>query len=118
MLRHGIQVLYRNRFPAAVVAGVYAVLIWRDTTCLFRTIFHIPCPGCGMTHALLAALRLDWAEAWSCHPMFWSLPLLGVAVLCNGRLTKYSAVNILLLAGIAGGFAAAYWHRLCLYFGI
>jgi hypothetical protein len=38
--------------------------------CLFRTVTHIPCPGCGMTHAFLAAFRLDFADAFRWHPLF------------------------------------------------
>lgn len=30
----------------------------------------IPCPGCGMTRALFALLRLDLAEAFYYHPLF------------------------------------------------
>ena len=32
--------------------------------CPVYTIFHVKCPGCGMTHAAMAALRLDFPEAW------------------------------------------------------
>ncbi len=32
--------------------------------CPIYTIFHVKCPGCGMTHAAMAALKLDFPEAW------------------------------------------------------
>ncbi len=32
--------------------------------CPVYTIFHVKCPGCGMTHAAMAALKLDFPEAW------------------------------------------------------
>lgn len=38
--------------------------------CPLRMIFGIPCPFCGMTRAHLAALRLDFAAAFSEHPLF------------------------------------------------
>ena len=31
--------------------------------CPFFTLLHIKCPGCGMTHAAMAALKLDFAGA-------------------------------------------------------
>ncbi|MDR2611234.1 MAG: DUF2752 domain-containing protein [Clostridiales Family XIII bacterium] len=38
--------------------------------CPFRLITGIPCPGCGMTHAFLAAFRFDFADAFRWHPLF------------------------------------------------
>lgn len=29
-------------------------------TCLFRAIFYVPCPTCGVTRAMLRLLALDW----------------------------------------------------------
>lgn len=56
---------------AVVVA--YYLLTW-FTGCPFRYFFGISCPGCGMTRALLAALRLDFVAAFSYHPLFFLLP--------------------------------------------
>ena len=39
-----------------------------DIGCIFRLMTGIPCPGCGMTRAWLAALRLAY------HPLFWVVP--------------------------------------------
>ena len=39
--------------------------------CPFRWIFGMDCPGCGMTRALLSALKLDFQAAFSYHPLFW-----------------------------------------------
>ena len=41
-----------------------------DIGCVFRLMTGIPCPGCGMTRAWLAALRLDFAAAFAYHPLF------------------------------------------------
>lgn len=43
--------------------------------CVFRLMTGIPCPGCGMTRAWLAALRLDFAAAFAYHPLFWVVPI-------------------------------------------
>ena len=45
-----------------------------DIGCIFRLMTGIPCPGCGMTRAWLAALRLDFAAAFAYHPLFWVVP--------------------------------------------
>ena len=36
-----------------------------DIGCVFRLMTGIPCPGCGMTRAWLAALRLDFSAAFA-----------------------------------------------------
>lgn len=46
-----------------------------DIGCVFRLMTGIPCPGCGMTRAWLAALRLDFAAAIAYHPLFWVVPI-------------------------------------------
>ncbi|MBO5273467.1 MAG: DUF2752 domain-containing protein [Clostridia bacterium] len=47
------------------------LFLWR---CPLRYFFGIACPGCGMTRALLAALRLDFAGAFTLHPLWWIVP--------------------------------------------
>lgn len=46
-----------------------------DIGCIFRLMTGIPCPGCGMTRAWLAALRLHFAAAFAYHPLFWVVPI-------------------------------------------
>ena len=48
-------------------------------------IFHIPCPTCGSTRALVALCRLDWTAYMDYQP--FSLPLvIAVWLLLHGRL--------------------------------
>lgn len=51
---------------------VMALWLWLAPGCPIRNTTGIPCPGCGMSRAWTAALRLDFASAFSWHPMFWS----------------------------------------------
>lgn len=37
--------------------------------CPIRALIGMPCPGCGMTRALLALGRGDWGAALSWHPL-------------------------------------------------
>ena len=53
----------------------WLVLYLLDVGCIFRLMTGIPCPGCGMTRAWLAALRLDFAAAFAYHPLFWVVPI-------------------------------------------
>jgi hypothetical protein len=88
-------------FPA-VAGAVYAAVAIQAahpilpengaSLCPFRMITGIPCPGCGMGHALLFAWRGDFAGSWHSHPL--GMPLLviwtawlgwGLANLARGR---------------------------------
>ena len=81
-----------RRFPhlKAVLCGtaVYAgflllARLWR-LPCVFQWLFGVPCPGCGITRALLAAMHLQWRSAFSLHPLFpLALPFLFCAVHTN-----------------------------------
>ena len=80
--------------------------------CIYRTMLGIPCPGCGMTRAVRAALRFDFATAFSYHPMFWSLPILYLGFLCDGKVFSKRNLNILLWSLLGGGFLLQWFIRL------
>ena len=48
----------------------YALLELLGVTCPIKFLTGISCPGCGMSRAWLAALRLDWRVAFAFHPLF------------------------------------------------
>lgn len=52
--------------------------LWRG--CLFKQLFHVPCPSCGSTRAILALLRGDVAASVACNPLGLLLAA-GLAVL-------------------------------------
>ena len=46
--------------------------------CLFRYIFHLQCPGCGITHMFLALAKGDLREAYQSNPVILCFsPFLG-----------------------------------------
>ncbi|MFR7750789.1 MAG: DUF2752 domain-containing protein [Collinsella sp.] len=59
-----------------------------DIGCVFRLMTGIPCPGCGMTRAWLAALRLDFATAFAYHPLFWVVPIAFVLAFVREEVTS------------------------------
>lgn len=64
-----------------LISGVFYHVFEIDVTnhlpgyvlCPFRMITHIPCPGCGMTRAMLCLGRLDFGKA--IHLNAFSIPL-------------------------------------------
>lgn len=60
------------------IALVYCVMFALGITCPIRFLTGVSCPGCGMTRAVVSALRLDFKTAFDYHPL-WIL-LLPVAI--------------------------------------
>ena len=84
---------------------LYAVLLYLSpVSCPILAITGKKCPGCGMTRAIISAFSLDFRAAFSHHLMFWSLPLLYLAFLYDGRLFKTRLANILFYSLIVIGF--------------
>ena len=72
-----------------VIIGLYlAFVVVRHVfgiPCLFWYLTGKPCPGCGMTRAMIAAFHLDFAEAFHHHWMFWAMPFVVVCLIMPGR---------------------------------
>lgn len=93
----------------AVMAGL--LLLYH---CPFRYFFGVSCPGCGMTRALLVAVRSDFETAFSYHPLF---PLLIPAALwiglrAYGLLRMSSRKETAYILAFAGAFILVYVVRL------
>jgi hypothetical protein len=63
-------------FPILAACGVLAgAFVWQGrlleqtVTCPLRALLGLPCPTCGGTHAALALVRGDMAEAWRQNPL-------------------------------------------------
>jgi Protein of unknown function (DUF2752) len=50
-----------------VAAALPAVLRWQQ--CGFARMFHVPCPGCGMTRAVTLLLAGDWRASLRMHAL-------------------------------------------------
>lgn len=82
------------------------LLIWYHWAlpCIPRLFTGIPCPTCGLTRAWLCVLRLDFRSAFLQYPMFWTIPVLILYLLFDGKLFQNPRANIwfpaILIAGI------------------
>jgi hypothetical protein len=62
-----------------VVAAMGGVLLAGMPVCPMAAVLHIPCPGCGMTRATIAALHGHFAESFRMHPLAMIFtPMLGL----------------------------------------
>lgn len=74
--REGVAGLARGVLTLCLALGATALALYLlDLGCVFKGITGLSCPGCGMTRAWLAALKLDLAAAVAYHPLFWTVPL-------------------------------------------
>lgn len=85
----------------AVILIAWYILLRK---CPYAWLLGIECPGCGMTRAYLALLKLDFTKAFSMHPMFWSVPILLVYYFLDGELFKVKWLNNAILILIFAGF--------------
>lgn len=90
-----------------------AVLYKLGAPCVFETVLHIPCPGCGMTRAIISAMKLDFISAFHYHKMFWSVPILYLYFLFDGKLFTNKLINRTVFIFIAAGFIVFWIIKLC-----
>lgn len=89
--------------------AIYCVLvhILFGQFCPVVILFHIPCPGCGMTRALFLVLSGRWMEAWSLQPLIFGWMGLGIwfgvgRYLLDRRFRTWKGCLILLLIATVG----------------
>ena len=57
------------------LAGLAVLHVWvpsgdpSGALCLSRRLFHLPCPGCGMTRAFAHLAKGEWTAAVTDHPL-------------------------------------------------
>ena len=72
------QDMYELRYAFLGIAVYYLLVHFLfGQFCPVMIFFHFPCPGCGMTRALLLVLRGHWAEAWQLQPLVYGWMVLG-----------------------------------------
>ncbi|MBS6395692.1 MAG: DUF2752 domain-containing protein [Clostridiales bacterium] len=56
-----------------VLFGYYEVVknTGKGIPCLFQYFFHLKCPGCGITHFLIAVTAGDFTGAFLAHPVIF-----------------------------------------------
>lgn len=85
--------------PAVILLILFGAVAFGSWRCPILAVTGHPCPGCGMTRALTALLRLDFAAAWGYHPMLFLL-LPAAALSLVGLLRRWSPRRQILLWGV------------------
>jgi len=95
----------------ATAITVYAVLFALGITCPIKYVTGISCPGCGMSRATWAMLRLDFSAAAYYHPLCFAIPPVAVGMIYTYVTHRRRAFSALLF-GMAGAMIAVYLYRL------
>ena len=112
-----LEKLRRNLLLLLLYAGLLAVWYFFDLPCIPRWLTGIPCPTCGMTRAWMSVFRLDLAGAFLQHPMFWSIPVLGLYLLFDGQLFPNPKLNGWVLGITLAGLVILWTARLFGFLG-
>lgn len=72
------RIVLRHLLLVCVLAAALAFFWLTGIGCPFRALFHIPCPACGTTRALLCLLRGDVAHSLYYHPL--AVPLVAAVL--------------------------------------
>ena len=121
------QLIGQRQLPSQVQPrrAALAVLVWalaalpaalRWQQCGFARMFHIPCPGCGMTRAVTLLMAGDWRGSLHMHPL--ALPVLAAGAtfalatvwttyLYGWPLVHKSRLGRAALVGLAVAYAAS-----------
>jgi len=78
--------------------------------CLIKRLTGFPCPGCGMTRALIEFVKGNLSGAFEWHPLFWLVPIFIAAIFFYVK--KPAKWNKISLYAIAFLFVAVYVVRL------
>lgn len=88
----------KNKIISAVLVIALLTLIVLFYKCPVKSVFGIPCPGCGMTRAYQALMSGNLSGAFNWHPLF-PIPIITIwyAALRPqlGRLKKFEYVTII-----------------------
>ncbi len=95
----------------------FLVLNHNGAFCLIKMTIGIPCPGCGMTRAVLSLIMFNFEDAMFYHPLVFLLPLILIVLFFK----RLRFVTILYKSQLFWGtllflFIGVYIMRMYLYF--
>ncbi|WP_129019723.1 DUF2752 domain-containing protein [Edaphocola flava] len=96
-----VRMLKRHKWYI-ILGGLYLLTIVADLginnsfhiPCLFKTLFGISCPGCGITRAIGALFQGNVQEAWQYNPLlFFIIPILIASLVYQWRSIYHQIVH-------------------------
>lgn len=95
-----------------ITTALGALAVWGLSAlgmeCISISLFGIPCPGCGITRAIMSILRWDWASAMKYNSGVVLLPVFYLYYWMDGKVIKNKTWNKALLIGAGALFLLRY----------
>ena len=63
------------------IAGAAFLFLMFDRLCIFSIITGFPCPGCGMSRALMLLLKGDFSGAWNMNPGIFGFAIIALYII-------------------------------------
>lgn len=122
MLRDALHLFLddlKNLWVALLVIAIYLELVMRFcySSCPMLMITGFPCPGCGLTRAGIALLKLHFIRAFSIHPMIYPIAVFILVFLFRRYvLLKSNQGMVRFAVMILVGLVLVYVYRMIRYF--
>ncbi|CDM68216.1 putative membrane protein [Clostridium bornimense] len=76
---------FRNKEKHMIIILMVVAIFLVDGKCLIKKFIGVPCPSCGLTRAIVAALNLNFYKSFSYHPLFWFIPIVIIIIIYGKR---------------------------------
>ena len=73
--------LFKYNIPLCLL-GLYALLThtFGIQNCILKLLIGYPCPGCGMTRAVISLVQFDFIAAFHYNPFVYAIPWIGLVI--------------------------------------
>jgi len=100
-----VDIIYVKKIWLALLLVIYfsiayMLLGYFDTTCVFLKFTGIPCPGCGMTRALLSIINMDIVGAIKNNIVIFFMPYIFLYIFSDFK-NKIHNILLVIIATIA-----------------
>lgn len=95
-----------------IYALFYAVNYFTGISCIWKSLLGVSCPGCGYTRAVMSMIKLDFKQAWTYHPMYWSFFIIVALFIFEGDLFDKPIINKLIIGFLLFGFVTVWIYRI------
>ena len=88
------SLLSKAKIITVILLVMIFVYLFSDyNLCYLKGVIGIPCPGCGITRALLSATKLHFAEAFYWHPLWLLFAVTPMIFLLKGVNKRFYSSN-------------------------